>query len=336
MSLKGKSFVSTQDFPPSELEPLIARARELKHGRDPGHPLANKAVALCFLNPSLRTRLSMEMAVRTLGGEPYTLNVGSDSWSMEHRDGAVLNENKTEHVKDAVRVLSRYVDAIGVRAFPGLEKPEEDLNDAVITAFRKHSPVPIINLESSLHHPCQAMADMMTLLERRGGLRGVKVTLTWVPHPKQLPTAVPNSLILAATAFGCEVTVVHPDRFPLPGRIIEMAQANAKAAGQGFRIVHSQPEAFIGAQVVYAKSWGSVAYYGQWDKEAQLRRNLAPWIVDEAKMAHTDNGVFMHCLPVRRNVEVADNVLDGRRNVAYDQAENRLWVQMAILESMLK
>ncbi len=335
-SLKGKHFISTQEFALADLEALLVRARDFKHGGPKGKPLEGKSVALAFLNPSMRTRLSMELAVRELGGVPLTLNVGSDSWSLEHRDGVVMNESKTEHVKDAVRVLARCVDAIGVRSFAAMEKPEDDLQDTVILSFKRHSPVPVVNLESSLSHPCQAMADMMTLVERRGAVRGTKVTLTWAPHPKQLPTAVPNSFLLAATQFGCDVTLVHPEQFPLPGRVIELAQKNAAAAGRPLKIVHNQPEAFIGAQVVYAKSWGSVAYYGNWERETQIRRTYTNWIVDESKMAHTADAVFMHCLPVRRNVEVADNVLDGRRCVAYDQAENRLWVQMALLEALIK
>lgn len=336
MNLKGKHFISTQDFTVADLEALLARAREFKHGKAAGRPLEGKSVALAFFNPSLRTRLSMELAVRELGGTPLTVNVGTDSWSLEHREGAVMNGNKTEHVKDAARVLGRYVDAIGVRSFAGMEQPEDDLADAVIMSFKKHSPVPIINLESSLFHPCQALADMLTLFERRGQVRGAKVTLTWAPHPKQLPTAVANSFLLATTQFGCDVTLVHPDQFPLPGRVIELAQRNSAATGRSFRILHSQPEAFIGSQVIYAKSWGSVAYYGNWEKETQLRRNYGAWIVDERKMANTADAIFMHCLPVRRNVEVADDVLDGRRSVAYDEAENRLWVQMALLEALLR
>ncbi len=336
MALKGRHFISTQEFTLAELEAVIARARELKHGKLPAKILENKAIALAFFNPSMRTRLSMERAIRDLGGTPLMVNVGSDSWSLEHRDGAIMNENKTEHVKDAVRVLGRYAVAMGVRAFASMDKPEDDLADAVIMSFKKHSPVPVINLESSLSHPCQAMADMMTLTERRGNVKGTKVTLTWAPHPKQLPTAVANSFLLASTQFGCDVTLVHPEQFPLPGRVVELAQKNASTAGGHFKIVHSQPEGFMGAQVVYAKSWGSVAYYGNWERETQLRRNYSAWIVDERKMANTADAIFMHCLPVRRNVEVADDVLDGRRCMAYEQAENRLWVQMALLEALLK
>jgi N-acetylornithine carbamoyltransferase len=336
MALKGKHFISTQEFTVAELEGVLSRARDFKRGNVTSKPLEGKAVALAFFNPSMRTRLSMELAVREMGGTPLTLNVGSDSWSIEHRDGAVMNENKTEHVKDAVRVLGRYVDVLGVRAFAGMDKPEDDLADAVIMSFKRNSPIPVINLESSLSHPCQAMADMMTLWERRGGFKGQKITLTWAPHPKQLPTAVANSFLLATTQFGCDVTLVHPEQFPLPGRVIELAQKNSAAAGGKFKVLHNQPEAFIGAQVVYAKSWGSVAYYGNWEKETQLRRTYSQWMVDERKMSNTADAIFMHCLPVRRNVEVADDVLDGRRCVAYDQAENRLWVQMALLEALTK
>src|SRR3990172_2950557 len=194
MAIKGKHFISTQDFSPAEIEALIAQARARKHGKISTKPLAGKSVALVFFNPSLRTRTSFELAVQALGGTAVTLNAGSDTWPL----------------------VARYVDAIGVRCFPAMEKAEEDFQDAVIQAFRRHSDVPVINLESCLYHPCQALADLMTIHEKGGAVRNVKVVLTWAPHPKSLPTAVPNSLLLAATQMGCAVTLAHPPEFPLP------------------------------------------------------------------------------------------------------------------------
>jgi N-acetylornithine carbamoyltransferase len=334
MALKGRSFLSTQELTIPEIEALLARARALKHAKELPKPLAGKSIALLFFNPSLRTRVTFELAIQQLGGTPVTMNVGTESWSLEHRDGAVMNEGKTEHIKDAARVLSRYVDAIGVRCFPTMEKPEEDLADAVISAFRRWAEVPVLNLESALYHPCQALADMMTISERRA-LKGTRVTLTWAPHPKALPTAVPNSFVIAATQLGCDVTLAHPKEFPLPGRIIEMAMGNAQATGRRFRIVDSQAEGFLDAQVIYAKSWGSIAFYGKWNEETKVRVNYAPWLIDANKMRAVPDAVFMHCLPVRRNVEVADAVLDGRQSIIYDEAENRMWVQMAVLEAVM-
>src|SRR6185503_10920913 len=224
--MKGRHFISTQDFSPEELERLIHRAREIKLDGLREKPLAGKSVALIFLNPSLRTRTTMELAVAALGGTPVTMTVGTDSWTLEHRDGAVMNAGKTEHVKDAARMLSRVVDAIGVRAFAGLENLEDDLADPMISAFVRHADVPVLNLESAMYHPMQAMADAMTIVERCGKAKGVKITLTWAPHPKALPTAVANSFLLAATRLGAEVTVAAPSEYPLPEPVMQMASGN--------------------------------------------------------------------------------------------------------------
>jgi len=329
--MKNRHFITTQDFSPEELGRLIFRARELKQGGVQRTPLAGKSVALIFLNPSLRTRATMELAVRLLGGTPLTMNVGTDSWTLEHREGAVMNAGKTEHVKDAARVLSRIVDAIGVRAFAGLENLEDDLADPVISAFARYAEVPVLNMESALYHPMQGMADLMTVTERRGSTRGVKAALTWAPHPKALPTAVANSFLLAATRLGVEVTVAAPPEFPLPDPVMRLAAGNPGKV----RTTTRQEEALAGAHVVCAKSWGSLACYGRPDVETKIRSRYADWIVDDKKMAGAGDAFFLHCLPVRRNVEVADAVLDGPRSAVYDEAENRLHVQAAILEAIL-
>ena len=335
MAFKGSDFITTQDFRPAELEGVITRARTFKHARPTALPLAGKSVALVFLNPSLRTRTSMELAVASLGGTPVTMNVGTDSWTLEHREGAVMNAGKTEHVKDAARVLSRLVDAIAVRSFAGLENLEDDLADPVISCFRRYAEVPILNMESALYHPMQAMADLMTIIERRGIIKGAKVTLTWAPHPKPLPTAVANSFLIAVTQMGCDVTLARPPEFPLPDRIMDGAARNAQASGGKLRVVTGLGEAYTGAQYVYAKSWGGLPYYGRWEEEKKARAERADWIVDERKMALTADAYFLHCLPVRRNVEVADGVLDGPKSAVYDEAENRLHVQTALLEAIL-
>lgn len=328
--MKDRNFITTQDFSPEELDRLIARAREFKGGAQAA-PLAGKSVALVFLNPSLRTRTTMELAVTHLGGTPVTMNVGTDSWTLEHRDGAVMNEGKTEHIKDAARVLSRVVDAIGVRAFAGLENLEADLADPVISAFARHADVPILNLESAMYHPMQGMADLMTVAERLGSAKGVKVALTWAPHPKALPTAVANSFLLAATRLGAEVTIAAPSEYPLPEPVMRFAGENPGKV----RLTNRQEEALSGAQVVCAKSWDSLVCYGRPEVEVKVRGKYPDWIVDEKKMAVAADAFFLHCLPVRRNVEVADAVLDGPRSAVYDEAENRLHVQKAILEAIL-
>ena len=322
--LKGKSFVNTLEFSPAELEFLLARAKALKkaRGKKGKRPLDGKSVALVFFNPSLRTRVSFEVGIAELGGQPVTMSVGSESWSLEYRENAVMDQDKTEHIKDAAQVLSRFVDAIAVRSFPGMKSYDEDMSDPVISSFRKYSKVPIINMESALWHPCQAMADALTVQEKFGKVKGKKVTLTWAYHPKALPMAVGNSFVAIMSQLGADVTIAHPPEFALPQGFLD-------SLPRAPRIVHSKAEGLEGAQVVYAKSWGGASYYGKWEDEKKVREGLKSWICDSVPKSAT----FMHCLPVRRNVEVADAVLDS--SAIYDEAENRLHVQKAILSELL-
>jgi len=322
--LKGKSFINTLEFKPAELEFLLDRAKALKksRGKKGKLPLAGKSVALVFFNPSLRTRVSFEVGIAELGGTAVTMSVGPESWTLEYKEGAVMDQDKTEHIKDAARVLSRYVDAIAVRSFPGMKSYDEDMSDPVIEAFRKHASVPVINMESALWHPCQGMADALTLQEKLGKIQGKKITLTWAYHPKALPMAVGNSFAAIVSQLGADLTVAHPKEFPLEKKFLD-------ALPRPPRIVHSKAEGLEGAQAVYAKSWGGAAFYGKWDEEKKIREGLKSWICD----AVPRGAVFMHCLPVRRNVEVADAVLDA--SAIYDEAENRLHVQKAILSELV-
>ncbi len=323
MRLKGRPFVNTLEFSRKELEHLLARARTFKKGKTP-RALKGKSVALVFFNPSLRTRVSFEVGIAELGGQAVTLSVGSESWSLEHREGAVMDQDKTEHIKDAAKVLSRYVDAICVRAFPGLKSRDDDLADPVLESFRKYATVPVINMESALWHPCQGMADAFTIQERLGRLRGVKAVLTWAYHPKALPMAVPNSFAAAFSQLGADLTIAHPPEFALEPSFLERLPSRP-------RIVHDKREALEGAQVVYAKSWCGSAFYGRWEEEKKVREGYRSWICDELP----PKAVFMHCLPVRRNVEVADAVLDAPGSAIVDEAENRLHVQKAILSELV-
>jgi len=322
--LKGRSFINTLEFKSGELELLLARAKALKksRGKKGRRPLDGRSVALVFFNPSLRTRVSFEVGIAELGGQAVTMSVGSESWSLEYKEGAVMDQDKTEHIKDAAQVLSRYVDAIAVRSFPGMKSYDEDMADPVIGAFRKYSTVPVINMESALWHPCQAMADAMTIQERLGRIKGRKVTLTWAYHPKSLPMAVGNSFAAIMSQLGADLTIAHPPEFALPKPFLD-------ALPRAPRIVTSKAEGLDGAQVVYAKSWGGAAYYGKWEEEKKVREGLKSWICDSVPAG----AVFMHCLPVRRNVEVSDAVLDA--SAIYDEAENRLHVQKAILSELV-
>ncbi|HMH44165.1 MAG TPA: N-acetylornithine carbamoyltransferase, partial [Pyrinomonadaceae bacterium] len=270
-----------------------------------------------------------------LGGNAVVLEPGGTSWTLEHRDGAVMDGDKTEHVAEFVRVLGRYCVAIGVRTFAALKNWEEERTDPILNAFAKYSDVPIINLESAMHHPCQAMADMMTVREKLGEGRK-KVLLTWAWHPKPLPMAVPNSFALAAAQMGHDLVIAHPKGYELDGRLMTTINRHAVKAEGRVTITQDIDKAFEKADVVYAKSWGSRNFYGAPEKDiAERAQYRSPWIVDEGKMARTNSAIFMHCLPVRRNVIVTDGVIDSPSSVVIDEAENRLHVQKAILKELI-
>jgi len=261
---------------------------------------------------------------------------GGTSWTLEHRDGAVMDADKTEHVAEFVRVLGRYCAAIGVRTFAALKNWKEERADPILNAFAKYSDVPIINLESAMHHPCQSLADMMTIREKLGDGRK-RVLLTWAWHPKPLPMAVPNSFALAAAQVGHDLTIAHPPGYELDDELMEEMRRQATAAGSSITIQHDVEKAFDRVDAVYAKSWGSKHFYGAPEKDIAARAQFrGKWIVDEAKMKRTDSAIFMHCLPVRRNVIVSDAVIDSDSSVVIDEAENRLHVQKAILAKLIE
>jgi N-acetylornithine carbamoyltransferase len=328
-------FLSTGKLSTEELNRLIDSALRFKSGDDQSKPLAGKSVALVFFNPSLRTRASMQAGIYELGGNAVMLEPGGTSWTLEYREGVVMDGDKTEHVAEFVRVLGRYCVAIGVRTFAALKNWEEERTDPILNAFAKYSEVPIVNLESAMHHPCQATADMMTIREKLGGGRK-KVLLTWAWHPKPLPMAVPNSFALAAAQMGHDLVIAHPKGYELDGELMKAVERNAESAGGSVTIEHDVEGAFDSAEVVYAKSWGSKNFYGAPEKDIAERAQYRDrWIVDEARMARTNSAIFMHCLPVRRNVIVTDGVIDSPVSVVIDEAENRLHVQKAILAQLL-
>ncbi len=331
-----ENFLKTSDFDREHLEALIESAMLLKSTPSNDRPLAGKSVALVFFNPSLRTRASMQVGIYELGGNAVILEPGGSSWTLEHRDGAVMDGNKTEHLAEFVRVLERYVSAIGVRTFAELKDWETERTDPILNAFEKYASVPIINLESAMHHPCQAMADMLTIRETLGPAKK-KVLLTWVWHPKPLPMAVPNSFALAAAQFGHDLRIAHPVGYELDDELIAEIKAQVAANGGSVEFTDDVHAAYDGIEVVYAKSWGGKQFYGATEKDIEFRANLRKdWIVDEMKMSQTDNAIFMHCLPVRRNVIVTDAVIDSPRSVVIDEAENRLHVQKAILTELCR
>jgi len=277
----------------------------------------------------------MEIAIYELGGNPVTLDVGKGTWSLEHREGIVMDSDKTEHIKEAARVLSRYVAAIGVRAFPEMKNYEEEMTDSVVRGFAEHGDVPVFNLESSRHHPFQALADAMTIREKLGGFSHQQVVLSWAYHPKPLPMAVPNSFALIAAQMGLDLTIACPPEYDLGDEAMAEIEGGAKSSGGRVSISRDQRDACNGARIIYAKSWGSKHYYGRAEEDIALRQKYKTWRIDDEIMSSTDNGWFMHCLPVRRNVVVTDDVLDGPQNAAIDEAENRLHVQKAVLAKII-
>jgi N-acetylornithine carbamoyltransferase len=330
-----RNFLNTGDLSRDEIEELIQSAIALKNNSPQTKPLNGKSVALVFFNPSLRTRASMQVGIYELGGNAVVLEPGGTSWTLEHREGAVMDADKTEHIAEFVRVLSRYCVAIGVRTFAALKNWEEERLDPILNAFAKYSEVPVINLESAMHHPCQAMADMMTIREKLGD-QPKKVLLTWAWHPKPLPMAVPNSFALAAAQMGHQLVIAHPQGYKLDDELLESIGKSAAGAGGSVTVTNDVEPAFDGVEVVYAKSWGSKNFYGATERDiAEREQYRDKWMVDDAKMARTNSAIFMHCLPVRRNVIVTDAVIDSSQSVVIDEAENRLHVQKAILTKLL-
>ena len=326
-----KNFLKTSHFSRRELEEILESALKFKNQNISDKPLNGKSVALVFFNPSLRTRASMQVGIYELGGNAVILEPGGTSWTLEHRENAVMDFDKTEHLKEFVGVLERYVAAIGVRTFANLQNWNLERAEPILSAFEKYATKPIINLESAMHHPCQALADMLTIREKFGKAKK-KVLLTWAFHPKPLPMAVPNSFALASAQFGHDLRIAHPKGYELDEELIAEIENHANENGGSLEIVNDINEAFEETEVVYAKSWGSKNFYGDLQKDIEFRADLRKdWIVDEAKMRKTNDAIFMHCLPVRRNIIVTDEVIDSANSVVIDEAENRLHVQKAIL-----
>ncbi|HRQ64784.1 MAG TPA: N-acetylornithine carbamoyltransferase [Xanthomonadaceae bacterium] len=330
-----RHFLTTQDFSRAELDALLDAAACFK--REPfGDALKGRAVALLFLNPSMRTRTSFDVGVWQLGGHAVVLEPGKSAWGIEFEDGVVMDGEAEEHIAEVARVLSRYVDLIGVRAFPKFEDWQVDRQDRVIKAFARHASVPVINMET-ITHPCQELAHALAMRERLGDLSGRRYVLTWTYHPKPLNTAVANSALLIATRMGMDVTLLCPTpEYVLDERYMALGEANTRENGGSLRISHDPDEAYAGAEVVYAKSWGALPYFGRWNEEKPIREAHRHFLVDERKMALTHNGLFSHCLPLRRNIKATDTVMDAPYCFAVDEAENRLHVQKAVMAALVR
>jgi N-succinyl-L-ornithine transcarbamylase len=309
-------FLSAHDI--NDVEGLIERAQRHKAAPfgfdDVGY---NKTVINLFFNPSLRTRISTEKAATQLGFQVITYDA-SGGWNIEFAEGATMNLDTAEHVREAAGVLSQYCDILCVRSFPSLTDREADYADHVIKSFIKYATVPVVSLESATRHPLQSLADCITITENSSRPRP-KVVLTWAPHPRRLPQAVANSFAEWMIKWDkVDLVITNPEGFDLAPEFTDGAQ-----------VIHDQAEAFRNADFVYAKNWSSYSDYGK-------TADLPGWMVDEAKMALTNNAYFMHCLPVRRNVVVSDGVLNSDRSLVLQQANNRTWSAQAVLETIMR
>lgn len=331
-----KHLTHIRDLGPEGVETILAKAAAWK-GK-PAEPLfLGRILGMVFFNPSLRTRASFESVMLRGSGNAIVLDVGNGVWKLEDRPGAIMNQDRAEHIKEAAPVLSRFVDMLGVRTFSAGGDDEQDEEDPVISAFRRHVTVPLVSMESAREHPCQGLADVLTLRENFGSTKKLPVTLTWAPHIKPLPKAVPNSFLLTAAAAGCEVRVAHPPGFELHPAVRAEAEAYAKATGGSVTYTHDQNEALAGSRAVYAKSWGPAtrSAHTAGDVSALLASH-ADWMPTRRTLARAAaDALFLHCLPVRRNVEVADEVLDHPSSRVIDEAENRFHVQRSILSWLL-
>ncbi len=314
-----KTFTSVSDA--QNLEALIASALRYK-----AEPLADKTlghgkrIGLLFFNPSMRTRLSTQVAAANLGMEAIVFNVGQEGWTLEFNDEAIMNGTTVEHVRDAAPILGTYFDILGIRTFPSLKNRDEDYSEQYLNQFIRHAGIPIVSLESATRHPLQSLADLITLTELMPAGRKPKVVLTWAPHVKALPQCVANSFAEWVTAWGkADLVVAHPQGITLDTTFT-----------RGAIVTHSQDEALSGADFVYVKNWSSFADYGK-IPDAQ-----PDWMLTPAKLERTNRAKVMHCLPVRRNVELSAAVLDSPASVVTQQAGNRVWSAQAVLAELLK
>jgi N-acetylornithine carbamoyltransferase len=329
-----KRFLTLADFSHEQVLDLLALAQALQDRPEP-RALAGKILGLLFFNPSLRTLASFQSGMARLGGSSFVITPGQGTWQMETRLNAIMKGAAAEHIREGIPVLASYCDALGVRAFAEGKNLEIDLDEVLFGMIDDLCDKPLINLESSMNHPCQALADWRTLDELKVPKRA-KFVLSWVYHPKALPLAVPAAIVHMAAMRGMEVVVLRPEGFALPPRIMDSARLAAAVAGGSLIETADRVAALAGASVLYAKEWGTTMYYGDTEADSRLRADLTDWCVRERWFAGAQpDAKLMHCLPVRRNVAVADEILDGPRAVVKREAFNRLAVQMAILHRML-
>lgn len=330
-----KNFITTDDWTRSDLQEILDYAKYLKKERFQD-TLKNKSVALLFFNPSMRTRTSFEIGVQELGGYAVVLHPGKDAWPIEFKMNALMDQDSEEHIIEVAKVLSEYCDLIAVRSFPKFQDINEDISDNVIKSFEKFSTVPVVNMET-ITHPCQELAHILSLQEEIGDLDGKNYLITWTYHPKPLNTAVANSSLLIASKFGMNVKLLCPtEDYILHESFISKAKENCSKNNASFEITHNIEDGYSDADIVYAKSWGAINYFNDANNEKILRDKFKNFIVDEKKMALTNNAKFSHCLPLRRNIKATDAVMDSDYCIAVQEAANRLHVQKSLLTTLLK
>jgi N-succinyl-L-ornithine transcarbamylase len=313
-----KNFISVQDV--SDIHALIQKAHAYKADPFADRSLgANKRIGLLFLNPSMRTRLSTQIAAANLGMEAIVFNVGSEGWALEFEDEVIMSGSTVEHVKDAAPVLGKYFDILGIRTFPSLQNKADDYSELYITQFIKYAGIPILSLESATLHPLQSLTDIITITEIFKEKRRPKVVLTWAPHVKALPQCVANSFSQWINAWGqADFVITHPEDYELD-----------PAFTKGASITHDQDYALKNADIVYVKNWSTYNDYGR------IYSNDPEWMLTNDKLLQTNRAKVMHCLPVRRNVELSDEVLDGFSSIVTQQASNRVWAAQAVLSELL-
>ena len=330
-----KAFNDLADFSADEIAALLELATRLDEKPEP-EALRGKVLALLFLSPSLRTLASFQAAMTRLGGGSFVISPEMSIHGLESRPGVVMDGEAAEHINEAVPVIAGYGDAIGIRAFAERKSIETDLAETEFNGLTKLVDKPWINMESAMNHPCQSLADWKTLDDFDIPANGGKFVLSWAWHPRALPLAVPSATVHMAAMRGMDVTVLRPEGFELPAPVMAKAQAAADASGGSLRETDDRAEAMEGAQVIYAKSWSSTRYYGQRKEEQAFREPLIDWCVDEGWFdSAAADCRFMHCLPVRRGVVVADEILDGPRSIVIPEARNRMLAQMAVLHQMM-
>jgi N-succinyl-L-ornithine transcarbamylase len=313
-----KNFISVQDV--SDIGALVKKALALKADPFKHKTLGtNKRIGLLFLNPSMRTRLSTQIAASNLGMESIVFNVGAEGWTLEFEDEAIMSGTTVEHVKDAAPILGNYFDVLGIRTFPSLKNKEDDYSELYINQFVKYAGIPILSLESATLHPLQSLTDIITITETFEEKRRPKIVLTWAPHVKALPQCVANSFSQWVNAWGqANFVITHPEDYELDPKFTK-----------GAVITHNQEEALAGADYVYVKNWSTYNDYGK------IYCNEPSWMLTNDKLALTNKAKVMHCLPVRRNVELSDEILDGPSSIVTREASNRVWAAQAVLHELL-